>query len=87
MVLTKYVDEAPRAEDKPKRELTINEFVLALAGDGKPWDFIATNNDGRIYKGSVKPDENGKITISSKKVPTEDEVKNRLQELKNKRIV
>ena len=87
MVLTKYVEEVPRVEKSIEQESSIRDFVLGLAGDGKHWNFVATNNDGRVYKGHVKPDENGNVVITSKKVPTSEEVKNRLQELKNKSIV
>jgi hypothetical protein len=83
MVLTKYVDHAPRAEDKPKRELTISEWLQAMADEGFDGVFVATNNDGRIYKGDISPDADGKMRVHSKKVPTKEEVKNRLRELKN----
>ena len=86
MVLTKYVDEAPRAEDKPKRELTISEWLHEMADAGFDGIFVATNNDGRVYKGAIALDD-GKMRVASKKIPTPSEVKNRLQELKNKSIV
>jgi hypothetical protein len=82
MVLTKYVDHAPRAEDKPKRELTISEWLQAMAHEGFDGIFVATNNDGRVYKGAIALDGE-KMRVSSKKIPTSDEVKNRLQQLKN----
>jgi hypothetical protein len=86
MVLTKYVDDAPRAEDKLKRELTISEWLHEMADAGFSGIFVATNNDGRIYKGAIALDD-GKMQVASIKVPTEDEVKKRLQALKNKSIV
>jgi hypothetical protein len=86
MVLTKYVDDSPRAEDKLKRELTISEWLQAMADEGFDGVFVATNNDGRVYKGAIALDGE-KMRVSSKKIPTSNEVKNRLQELKNKSIV
>jgi hypothetical protein len=86
MVLTKYVSEAPRAEDKPKRELTISEWLHEMADAGFDGIFVATNNDGRVYKGDIAL-EDGKMRVASKKIPTPNEVKNRLQELKNKSII
>ena len=86
MVLTKYVDEAPRAEDKPKRELTISEWLHEMADAGFDGIFVATNNDGRVYKGAIAI-EDGKMRVASKKIPTPNEVKNRLQELKNNSII
>ena len=86
MVLTKYVEDAPRAEDKPKRELTISEWLHEMADVGFDGIFVATNNDGRIYKGSIALDD-GKMRVASMKVPTEEEVKKRLQQLKNNDIV
>jgi hypothetical protein len=82
MVLTKYVSEAPRAEDKQKRELTISEWLQAMADEGFDGIFVATNNDGRVYKGAIAL-EDGKMRVASKKIPTPSEVKNRLQQLKN----
>ena len=86
MVLTKYVDDVPRVEDKPKRELTINEWLHAMADEGFSGVFVATSNDGRVYKGAIAMDD-GKMRVASMKVPSQDEVKKRLQELKNKSIV
>ena len=86
MVLTKYVEDVPRAEDKPKRELTISEWLNAMAEAGFDGIFVAKNNDGRIYKGAIALDD-GKMRVASMRVPTEEEVKKRLQQLKNNDIV
>ena len=83
MVLTKYVVDAPRAEDKLKRELTINEWLHEMAEAGFTGRFTALNNDGRLYKGDLVEREDGKILVQSRKIPSREEVRNKLlQELK-----
>jgi hypothetical protein len=83
MVLTKYVEEAPRVEDKPKRELTISEWLNEMADEGFTGIFVATNNDGRVYKGNLEQRDDGKVVIKSRKIPTQEETRNKiLQHLK-----
>jgi hypothetical protein len=83
MVLTKYVEDTPRVEDKPKRELTISEWLNEMADEGFTGKFIATNNDGRVYKGDLIERDDGKVVIKSRKIPTQEETRNNiLQQLK-----
>jgi hypothetical protein len=88
MVLTKYKQQAPRAEDKPARELTVSEWLHQMAEAGFTGRFMALNNDGRLYKGELLPNEDGHVVIKSRRVPQQEEVRKKLlQELKNKSIV
>lgn len=83
MVLTKYVEDTPRLEDKPKRELTISEWLHEMAKEGITGKFIATNNDGRVYKGDLEKRDDGKVIVKSRKIPTQEETRNKiLQQLK-----
>ena len=88
MVLNKYKEEAPRAEDKPARELTVSEWLKQMAEAGFTGRFTALNNDGRLYKGELVPNEDGLVVLKSRRVPQQEEVRKKLlQELKNKSIV
>lgn len=88
MVLNKYKEDSPRAEDKPARELTVSEWLHQMAEAGFTGRFMALNNDGRLYKGELVPNEAGHVVLKSRKVATQEEVRKKLlQELKNGSIV
>lgn len=87
MVLKAYTrykgdDEPPRAEDKPKRELSIAEWMQEMADAGFDGEFFVVGYDGRQYKGEIKR-EDGKMVVKSRRVPTEAELKAKMQQLKN----
>ena len=81
---TKYKgdDEPPRVEDKPKRELSIAEWMQEMADAGFDGEFFVVGNDGRQYKGEIKR-EDGKMVVKSRRIPTEAEIKATMLKLKN----
>ena len=83
-VQTKYKELMPlRAEDKPRRELSISEWLKEMAEAGFTGTFKAVNNDGRIYKGWLEQ-EGEKVVLKSRQVFNGDEAKKRiLDKLKN----
>ena len=83
MVLTRYKEEASRVEDKPRRELTISEWLHEMAEAGFTGSFKALNNDGRLYKGMLHQ-EGDKVVVKSRRVPQQEEVRRKIMEqLKN----
>jgi hypothetical protein len=83
MVLTKYKEETPRVEDKFARELTVSEWLHQMADAGFTGSFTAVSNDGRQYKGELKPTEDGKVIIKSKKIQSIEDARKKLLQLKN----
>lgn len=86
MVLKTYTrykgdDEPPRAEDKPKRELSIAEWMQEMADAGFDGEFFVVGNDGRQYKGELVK-QGDKMIVKSRRVPTEAELKAKMQQLK-----
>ena len=80
-VYTRYKEEPPRAEDKPKVEMSMNDWIQSMAEAGFDGEFFAVANDGRQYKGElVKKD--GKIVVKSRRVPTQEELKEKMNALK-----
>ena len=67
-------------------EKSASQWLHECAEAGLDCTFVATNSDGTIYKGALVQ-EGEKLVIQTRRVKTQSEVKNRLQELKNKRIV
>jgi hypothetical protein len=67
-------------------EKSASQWLHEMANAGFDGTVIATNHDGTIYKGNLVEDGE-KIAIQMRRVKTQDEVKNRLQALKNKSIV
>ena len=81
-VQTKYKEEMPlRAEDKPKRELSISEWLHAMSDAGFDGLFKAVMGDIE-YKGEIGVHEDGKGWVKSKRVPKADEVRARIEQLK-----
>ena len=79
LTYTKYKEDAPRAEDKPKRELTISEWLHEMAEAGFTGQFKALNNDGRLYKGELMQ-EGDKVLVKSRKVPQQEEARRKILE-------
>jgi hypothetical protein len=85
MVLTKYkTDETIKSN--PKQNISISEWMKDMAEQGFYGTVVATNHDGTVYKGELILDGE-KIVTEMRRVKTQEELKNRLQELKNKSIV
>jgi hypothetical protein len=81
-VPTKYKEDPIAPEDKPKRELTISEWMQSMADAGFDGEFVVSGYDGRQYKGEIKK-QGDKFVVKSKRVPTPEEVRARMQQLKN----
>ncbi len=80
--ITKYKEDTPRVEDKPKVEMSVAEWMQSMADAGFDGKFTATANDGRQYKGELVK-QGDKMVVKSRRIPTEAEVKAKMQQLKN----
>jgi hypothetical protein len=87
MVLNKYKEEAPRAEDKPARELTVSEWLHQMADAGFTGHFTALSNDGRLYKGDLLPADDGKVILKSRRIPSREEARKKLLQLINNKSI
>lgn len=79
MVLTRYKEDAPRAEDKPRRELSVMEWLEEMAKAGFDGEFLAVKDDMQ-YKGVIFQAK-GLPVVKARRVPKPEEVRERLKNL------